>query len=47
MHLEVVVYDGEILEKPLNAEEARRFIRGYGELPAQTGKFLEQSLVFS
>lgn len=34
--LQVVVHNGELREKPESAEEARSFIRSYGEAPAQT-----------
>lgn len=33
---QVVVHEGVILEKPKSADEARRFIRGYGRAPAST-----------
>ncbi|KAL1522416.1 hypothetical protein AB1Y20_017406 [Prymnesium parvum] len=33
---QVVVWDGQILEKPESEEEARRFIEGYGALPPKT-----------
>lgn len=33
---QVVVHEGNILEKPEDAEEARRFIGGYGRAPAST-----------
>ena len=32
---QVVVWNGQILEKPENAEEARQFLRGYAQYPAQ------------
>ena len=33
---QVVVHEGRILEKPRDADEARRFIAGYGRAPAVT-----------
>lgn len=33
---QVVTHEGRILEKPNDAEEARRFIDGYGRAPAST-----------
>jgi septum formation protein len=33
---QVVVWQGRIREKPLNGEEARAFLRGYAEGPAET-----------
>ena len=33
---QVVVYDKKILEKPVDKEEARKFIEGYGLLPCST-----------
>lgn len=33
---QVVTHQGKILEKPHDAEEARRFIAGYGHAPAST-----------
>ena len=33
---QVVVCNGEILEKPANAEEARRYLEGYENFPAET-----------
>ena len=33
---QVVVHEGNILEKPESIEEARKFIKGYGRSPAQT-----------
>jgi septum formation protein len=33
---QVVVWQGTICEKPQNAEEARAFLRGYAEAPAET-----------
>jgi septum formation protein len=33
---QVVVWQGKIREKPEHAEEARAFLRGYGEGPAET-----------
>ena len=32
---QVVVWNGQILEKPENAEEARQFLRGYAQYPGQ------------
>ncbi len=32
---QVVVYNGEILEKPESPEQARRFLKGYAQYPAQ------------
>lgn len=34
--LQVVVHSGELREKPESPEEARRFIRSYGDSPAST-----------
>lgn len=33
---QVVNWNGQILEKPENAEEARKFLRGYAKYPAKT-----------
>jgi len=33
---QVVVHEGKILEKPVDADEARKFIRGYANAPAST-----------
>jgi len=33
---QVVIWQGKILEKPENAEEARAFLRGYADDPAET-----------
>jgi septum formation protein len=33
---QVVVCNGAILEKPKDTEEARRYLEGYGEFPAET-----------
>lgn len=33
---QVVVWNGEIREKPESAEEARKFLQGYAHFPAQT-----------
>jgi len=32
---QVVMWNGEILEKPENPEQARRFLKGYAQYPAQ------------
>jgi len=32
---QVVLWNGEILEKPENPEQARRFLKGYSQYPAQ------------
>lgn len=33
---QVVSWNGQILEKPKNTEEARKFLQGYAQYPAQT-----------